>query len=182
MYLYELDSSERLSFVPVFCLLLCNQLMEILRDMMSRQKHWVNWVPEQLIIKAVTGASEFIDGCSLKLCLATPSVATSGICHRNKVNSNALPWDSISYIYIYIYILSQMMVGVIKIMPRLKGFLCQMEHCAYSLIELLICHSYNESRQIHFTSFGYWIPNHGAHNRNWSMVGFIIQPIKLAGW
>ena len=30
-----------------------------------------------------------IDGCSLELCSATPSVASSGICHRYKVNSIA---------------------------------------------------------------------------------------------
>ena len=49
----------------------------------------VHWVPEQLNIKAVTGACELIDGCSLELCSATPSVASSDICHRNKVNSIA---------------------------------------------------------------------------------------------
>ena len=47
----------------------------------------VHWVLEQLNIKAVTGACKLIDGCSLELCSATPSVASSGICHRNKVNS-----------------------------------------------------------------------------------------------
>ena len=41
-------------------------------------------VPEQLNIMAVTGACKLIDGCSLELCLATSSVAASGICHRNK--------------------------------------------------------------------------------------------------
>ena len=49
----------------------------------------VHWVPEQLNIKAVTGACKLIDGCSLELCSATPSVASSGICHSNKVNSVA---------------------------------------------------------------------------------------------
>ena len=49
----------------------------------------VHWVPEQLNIKAVTGACKLIDGCSLELCSATPSVVSSGICHRNKVNSIA---------------------------------------------------------------------------------------------
>ena len=49
----------------------------------------VHWVPEQLNIKAVTGACKLIDGCSLELCSATPSVALSGICHRNIVNSIA---------------------------------------------------------------------------------------------
>ena len=34
---------------------------------------------EQLNIKAVTGACKLIDGCSLELCSATPSVALSGI-------------------------------------------------------------------------------------------------------
>ena len=41
----------------------------------------VHWVPEQLNIKAVTGACKLIDGCSLELCSASPSVASSGICH-----------------------------------------------------------------------------------------------------
>ena len=49
----------------------------------------VHWVPEQLNIKAVTGACKLIDGCSLALCSATGSVVSSGICHRNKVNSTA---------------------------------------------------------------------------------------------
>ena len=44
-------------------------------------------VPEQLNIKAVTGACKLIDGCSLALCSATVSVVSAGICHRNKVNS-----------------------------------------------------------------------------------------------
>ena len=35
----------------------------------------VHRVPEQLNIKAVTGACKLIDGCSLELCSATPSVA-----------------------------------------------------------------------------------------------------------
>ena len=43
-------------------------------------------VPEQLNIKAITGACKLIDGCSLELCSATPSVASPGICHRNEVN------------------------------------------------------------------------------------------------
>ena len=47
----------------------------------------VHWVPEQLNIKAVTGACNLIDGCSLALCSATVSVVSAGICHRNKVNS-----------------------------------------------------------------------------------------------
>ena len=50
----------------------------------------VHWIPEQLNIKDVTGACKLIDGCSLELCSATPSVASSGICHRNKVNSIAI--------------------------------------------------------------------------------------------
>ena len=45
----------------------------------------VHWVPEQLNIKAVTGACKLIDGCSLELCSATPSVA----CHWNQVSSIA---------------------------------------------------------------------------------------------
>ena len=47
----------------------------------------VYWVPEQLNIKAVTGACKLIDGCSLELCLAPVSVVSAGICNRNKVNS-----------------------------------------------------------------------------------------------
>ena len=43
----------------------------------------------QLNIKAVTGACKLIDGCSLELCSVTPSAASSGICHRNKINSIA---------------------------------------------------------------------------------------------
>ena len=39
--------------------------------------------------KGFNWACKLIDGCSLELCLATPSVASSGICHRNKVNSTA---------------------------------------------------------------------------------------------
>ena len=46
-------------------------------------------VPEQLNIKAVTGACKLIDGCSLSLCSAIVSVVSAGICHRNKVNSVA---------------------------------------------------------------------------------------------
>ena len=53
----------------------------------------VHWVPEQLNIKAVTGACKLIDGCSLALCSATFSVVSAGICHRNEVN---LMHDSIS--------------------------------------------------------------------------------------
>ena len=38
--------------------------------------------------KGCNWACKLIDGCSLELCSAsaTPSVASSGICHRNKVN------------------------------------------------------------------------------------------------
>ena len=49
----------------------------------------VHWVPEQLNIKAVTGACKLIDGCSLALCSATDSVVLAGICHRNKAKSIA---------------------------------------------------------------------------------------------
>ena len=49
----------------------------------------VHWVPEQLNIKAVTGACKLIDGCSLMLCSATVSVVSAGIYHKNKVNSIA---------------------------------------------------------------------------------------------
>ena len=49
----------------------------------------VHWVPEQLNIKAVTGACKLIDDYSLALCLATVSVVSAGICYRNEVNSIA---------------------------------------------------------------------------------------------
>ena len=49
----------------------------------------VHWALEQLNIKTVTGAFKLIDGCSLVLCSATVSVVSTGICHRNKVNSTA---------------------------------------------------------------------------------------------
>ena len=39
----------------------------------------VHWVPEQLNIKAVTGACKLIDGCSLALCSVTVSVVSAGI-------------------------------------------------------------------------------------------------------
>ena len=70
----------------------------------------VHWVPEQLNIKAVTGACKLIDGCSLALCSTTVSVVSAGICHRNKVNSiawlhrKAQPKDSIIYITLHTYI------------------------------------------------------------------------------
>ena len=44
----------------------------------------VHWVPEQLNIKAVTGACKLIDGCSFALCSTTVSVISAGICHRIK--------------------------------------------------------------------------------------------------
>ena len=46
-----------------------------------------HWVPEQLNIKAVTGAGKLIDGCSLVLRSVTVSVVSSRICHKNEVNS-----------------------------------------------------------------------------------------------
>ena len=66
-------------------------------------------VPEQKSIKAVTGACKLIDGCSLERCSATPSVASSGICLRNKVNSIACLYrdgiaNSINYITLHTYI------------------------------------------------------------------------------
>ena len=66
-----------------------NFCIEPQRDMSCKETVVVHWVPEQLNIKAVTGACKLIDGCSLELCSATPSVASSGICHRNKVSSIA---------------------------------------------------------------------------------------------
>ena len=65
----------------------------------------VHWVPEQLNIKAVTGA------CKLMVAawrwVRPVSVVSAGICHKNKVNSiawlyrRAQPKDSIVYISIY---------------------------------------------------------------------------------
>ena len=46
-------------------------------------------VLEQLNTKAVTGACKLIEGCSLELCSAIHSVASSSICHIHKVNSIA---------------------------------------------------------------------------------------------
>ena len=47
-------------------------------------------VPEQLNMKAVTEASKLINGCSLKLCSATPSVASSGLAHKNTSQLNCM--------------------------------------------------------------------------------------------
>ena len=67
--------------------------------------------------KAVTGACKWIDGCSQELCSATPSVALSGICHINKVNSIAwLYHDGLAMRYHEI-------VSVTKEMQRLWGWL-----------------------------------------------------------
>ena len=69
----------------------------------------VRSVPEQLYIKAVTGACTLINGCSLELCSATHSMASSGICHRNKVNSIAWlyrgPWLEDSIIIIILLLI-----------------------------------------------------------------------------
>ena len=66
------------------------RLRSLHRAYPSLHTSWVvHWVPEQLNIKAVTGACKLIDGCSLALCSATVSVVSAGICHRNKVNSIA---------------------------------------------------------------------------------------------
>ena len=65
--------------------------------------------------KGCNWACTLTDGCSLKSCMcsATPSVASSGICHRNKSQLNCMQrlcdWVkrrsiSVSYIYIYICI------------------------------------------------------------------------------
>ena len=65
----------------------------------------VHWVPEQLNMKAVTGACKLNDGCSLKTVFAIPSAASSGICHSNKGQLNCMtlpraqPEDSILYYY-----------------------------------------------------------------------------------
>ena len=74
----------------------------------------VHWVPEQLNIKAVTGACKLIDGCSLALYSATVSVVSAGICHRNKVNSTAWlyrkaqPKDSIIYITLHYILVTEL--------------------------------------------------------------------------
>ena len=60
-----------------------------LPDLSSCRGSTLGTIPEQLNIKAVTGACKLIDYCSLKLCSATSSVASSGMSHRNKVNSIA---------------------------------------------------------------------------------------------
>ena len=61
--------------------------------------------PEQVNMKAVTGACKLIGGCSLELCFAKPPVASSGIWGRKKStqhdsieDSNAQPEDSENYI------------------------------------------------------------------------------------
>ena len=64
---------------------MCRKSTKTLHD----NSHPIHWVPEQLNIKAVTGACNLIDGCSLALCSATVSVVSAGICHRNEVNSIA---------------------------------------------------------------------------------------------
>ena len=52
----------------------------------------------------LTGACQLIDGCSLELCSATPSVTSPDICHRNKSQLNCMtlsraqPEDSNHYI------------------------------------------------------------------------------------
>ena len=52
------------------------------------------------------GCNWVIDGCSLALCSATVSVASAGICHRNKVNSLSTldGLSQILYTY-YLYVL-----------------------------------------------------------------------------
>ena len=44
-------------------------------------------VPEQSNRGLCNEVMQCIDGCSLKLCMATLSMLSSSICHRNKVNS-----------------------------------------------------------------------------------------------
>ena len=46
-------------------------------------------VPDPLNIKAVTVACKLINGCSPELCSAKPSVASTGICLKNGVDSVA---------------------------------------------------------------------------------------------
>ena len=88
------------------------RLRSLLRAYPSLHPSGVHWVPEQLNIKAVTGACKLIDGCSLALCSTTVSVVSTGICHRNKVNSiawlyrKAQPKYSIIYMYINIRVSS----------------------------------------------------------------------------
>ena len=59
--------------------------------------------PEQVNMKAVTGACKLIGGCSLELYFVKPSVASSGIWDRKKSTqhdffSNAQPEVSENYI------------------------------------------------------------------------------------
>ena len=61
--------------------------------------------PEQVNMKAETEACKLIGGCSLELCFAKPSVASSGIWGRKKStqqdsieDSNTQPEDSENYI------------------------------------------------------------------------------------
>ena len=56
-------------------------------------------VPEQLNIKAVTGACKLIDGCNLKQSCVWPhlqyyDIIGSGICHKNTVNSTPSDLDA----------------------------------------------------------------------------------------
>ena len=70
-------------------------------------------LPEQLNIKAVTGACKLIDGCRLELCSATPLVVSYGICHGNKVNLTARIYRdvhcheivSVTFTFTFVYIL-----------------------------------------------------------------------------
>ena len=69
--------------------------------------------------KAVTGACELIGGCSLELCFAKPSVASSGIWGRKKstqhdsiTDSNGQPEDSENYITSMLW----------KMLVMVKGF------------------------------------------------------------
>ena len=69
----------------------------------------VHWAPDQLNMKVVTGACILIDGSSLELCSATPSVVhLAYVTEMKSIQLHdsvgmALPWNNnISYIYIHI--------------------------------------------------------------------------------
>ena len=91
-------------------------------------------IPEQLTIKAVTWACKLFDGCSLELCSATPSVASSFIWHIYSIEIKSIrlhdsivmasPWDSISYIYILLrhYFVPKIAVVTVPLLVRaLRG-------------------------------------------------------------
>ena len=51
----------------------------------------VHWVPEQLNIKAVTGACKLIDGCSLKSCVR-PHLQWHHLAYATEIKVNSTAW------------------------------------------------------------------------------------------